>query len=603
MFLNKKLLKKEYRKVISFCVCVAMTVGVTGCSLVGKKDGNPTESPSPVAKEETKPETTEEIKADIPEVSEENVAAQEEDVAILHPIKVTYENSLTRPNAWENAVSVSWSSFILTGDEATEYDRLSKALVKYTKQVESNVTENFYNMKNSLVSALNYDTTLYEIPYEEYYYNDAGEYEDNWPYYLTQESRNNVIPVRTDSVAFSFVEDYYCYLGGAHPYYAYYPKNFDSQTGYEIMIEDVVKDTKVFYKELKKRLFEEYDYLFKADVETYLEGCTTGEYELDWLLESDGVTVVFNPYSIAAFASGMQVIKIPFDDEADLFTETYQKAPKQYVKPFLRDLTMQEDLNADGVKENLWAYAETGEEEGRYGESFLHIIIEDTEEVFHDYEVYNVVPYMIHTEDGNFLYCFHEGLAYGGSIQFYDLADARVRRIHMNQAGYLVNRGSEWENSDDGYNMSYTKHISYDETFTDPEAFCLGKVVSALSTLGGINQYHVGKDGLPVPEFDYYDVGFEWQNFGNEASFTLTLYTICDLEMMELDEEHQLTGKKVVVPAGTGLVYIRTDNHSFADFRMEDGTEIRAEIMADEWPQYIAGVELEDAFEEVYFAG
>lgn len=79
-----------------------------------------------------------------------------------------------------------------------------------------------------------------------------------------------------------------------------------------------------------------------------------------------------------------------------------------------------------------------------------------------------------------------------------------------------------------------------------------------------------------------------------------TFTTKVELEMDLVDEDLN-TGESLVLPIGTDIKYIRTDNASWADFRLDDGREVRARIVLDEFT--INDIEIMDALEGVAFAG
>ena len=151
----------------------------------------------------------------------------------------------------------------------------------------------------------------------------------------TSESRITV--TRADAKILSYRRDTYEYTGGAHPISGSNGFTFDSQTGEELLLSEVVDDLDGLYETLIEKLeafseenggnvlFEEYaDTVKSAVYSTVIEGTDTLA-ELQWTLGETGMTVYFNPYDVAPYAAGQITIELPYEDHKDLFSEAVLK--------------------------------------------------------------------------------------------------------------------------------------------------------------------------------------------------------------------------------------------------------------------------------------
>ena len=66
-----------------------------------------------------------------------------------------------------------------------------------------------------------------------------------------------------------------------------------------------------------------------------------------------------------------------------------------------------------------------------------------------------------------------------------------------------------------------------------------------------------------------------------------------DLEAEETEE----------VPAGTEFHFLRTDNESYVDMKMDDGRDCRVHVEFDGWERTVNGISEYDAFDGILYAG
>ena len=82
----------------------------------------------------------------------------------------------------------------------------------------------------------------------------------------------------------------------------------------------------------------------------------------------------------------------------------------------------------------------------------------------------------------------------------------------------------------------------------------------------------------------------------------MVLTSITDMTVDLIDEEGNLLGSTYTFPAGTTYRFIATDGSSFVDVEMSDGQRGRLYVTSG-WPIMVNGIDAEELFEMLYFAG
>ena len=75
-----------------------------------------------------------------------------------------------------------------------------------------------------------------------------------------------------------------------------------------------------------------------------------------------------------------------------------------------------------------------------------------------------------------------------------------------------------------------------------------------------------------------------------------------DIHLDRVDEKGNVTKKNVTVPSGSTFDLYRTDGEKVLDARLKDGSLVRF-IVEGTYPALIDGVNAEDLFEELFYAG
>lgn len=150
---------------------------------------------------------------------------------------------------------------------------------------------------------------------------DLGTYS----YYYSSFQSYNVM--RADSQVISLRSYNNDYAGGVHGDYAYYGTTFDTMTGEELKIQDIVADMPSFRhqvtKDIDKYLQENYsDGLFE-DYQDTVEQIWESEDGFNWYLNESGIMVIFNPYAVGPYAMGSVTVPLPYSAYASYLNQDY----------------------------------------------------------------------------------------------------------------------------------------------------------------------------------------------------------------------------------------------------------------------------------------
>ena len=169
-------------------------------------------------------------------------------------------------------------------------------------------------------------------------------YDENGGYYTFEQK---AYCERLDAKVVSAFVSKYIYTMGAHGGSYIQPYNYDAQTGEEITVDKVFKDTSALPEEIKTLLLEKYDpeLFFDADsltkdIKDIIEDPDYGG--LNFTLGVEGITARFGEYALAPYAAGTQEVLIPWT--ASYVDDTY--APDntdEYILPVYSGRTINVD--------------------------------------------------------------------------------------------------------------------------------------------------------------------------------------------------------------------------------------------------------------------
>ncbi|MDO4439099.1 MAG: hypothetical protein Q4B86_06625 [Eubacteriales bacterium] len=564
-------------KIIFITTFLAMTT--VGCT--SDKKNNISEESS---KTETLAENIEEIETDI--IENETKTDEETDTAsnnfIFTPLIA--EESIYGGTSSENInirYTVKYQSVILDEETAEVYPELSETLIRDKDE----------RMKAAFESA--------EVFKENMGYFTESAFEGME---LSDEVITSV--VRSDTNVLSLKMEGYSYGGGAHGNYYTVGTSYNSKSGEMLKLNDVVKDIEKLISVTKEKLAEAYpdglsgiehltEVLNNAADKAYgEEGFDAG---FGWTLGYNQLELYFNPYTLASYAEGQQVVKLGFDEYPELFNEAYtENIPDAYVYKLdnYEDITY-EDIDQDGENEEIrinMLYNGTGED---YPEDYVL-------EVSFDDKMYNTSlasyagyeNYFVKNNDGScYVYSFTK---HDNDYIMLDICKITKEGLMVSNAGNMEPAiiRSEYTDGEETENGEYTTYFnSLEYSLTNPAHLKLSSRLNSLSTYSGYRNYALNSDGFPVSETPYI--------IDNAVTFVLKK----DFEFEESYQNGKRTGKKLTLPEGTELYTHLTDGISYIVLRYENDKYVYAEINTNEYPQLINGVLAEEILDGMFYAG
>ena len=238
---------------------------------------------------------------------------------------------------------------------------------------------------------------------------------------------------RADSVVTSYLTDSYSDYGFIDDFRGMWGSNYDTQSGQELKLTDVIKDMEqipaLVLKELNSHLWAGDDYP-EAVITDYFKN--TPEDGISWTLDYNGVTFYFGDGDISEPGNGGQTATVSFAEHPELFVEKYMNVPEAYMVRLPLDASFFTDLDEDGTPEELNCTG-TYDRSGRFYSAFG--LYTDTDGYYHyeDVFAYGFNPHYVKTADGNhylYLFCedFDEGMRQMRLVVFSLNADGSVTK-------------------------------------------------------------------------------------------------------------------------------------------------------------------------------
>lgn len=258
---------------------------------------------------------------------------------------------------------------------------------------------------------------------------DLGDFE-------TQVSTVDVQVRRADSVVLSYVTDSYADYGFIEDFRAMWGRNYDVQTGEELLLSDVILDMEevpgIVCKELNSHLWAG-DFYSETVVEDYFKN--TSEDGISWSLDYNGVTFYFGYDDFSEMAIGGKTATISFAEYPELFNEKYTNVPEAYMVRLPLDYSFFTDLNGDGTLEELNCTGFFNETDRFYTQFGIYTNLNGSYQ-YEDLFAYDYQPYYVKTDDGNhYIYLFCEENEIGNHVQgqmmlvVYNVNDGVLTRV------------------------------------------------------------------------------------------------------------------------------------------------------------------------------
>ncbi len=442
---------------------------------------------------------------------------------------------------WGSICQMKYELFSLGEDSAYDYPELAQAVDEYNAIEEEALSGEFTSLEAGARAQLS------EVP-------DA---------FRMQVIERSIAVRRADEAALSVLLNTYYDYGGAHGGSQLAGVTFDT-AGKILELSDVVKDTNALPALIEEQLRAHYDPTYFYEPEEFPAWIEENLSEIPWTLETNGVTFYFNEYVIAPYASGYEIVTVPFEGHEDLFAKEFLEIPEAWCREIAPHVPAYEDLDGDGEAEDIRIWREWDENQMGTG---VHVAINDSD-VFQAMEIMDLSPVLVHTKNGkNALYIAVES-SYGYHLMLFELkADGAV---------YAGTREAYWHDlwtpGSESYYISQT-------VLTDPSDFMLDSPVNTVSYMSAYKHYKAGEDGFPVSMNEDYIL-----------NWPVELVLQQDFTFEEIDGDGNSIGE-CPVPAGSSVFWISSDGTTDAVFSYagEDGKEklIRTEVTLTEYETII----------------
>ena len=423
---------------------------------------------------------------------------------------------------------------------------------------------------------------------------------------------------RADAQAVSVVNAWTEYAGGVHESYGYAVSNFDTSTGAEITLESLLTPEGALT--LNSRLEEELNAVYPDLAPGYmLADYLTDDYTFS--LEPDGVTFWFNPYEIASYADGLLTVKLYFDRDADILNDTYKSADESWFVE-MGDSVPYRYAASDGSFHTAEAWALVNLEYPDWFDGFglefdgptdsdrwigrpSEIPLEETLRasegrniVLDNTGFFSFEAYYAHIPAGDYAVINLSMEDDSREIIVYRADGTLVQTMDMTGPGYFTYP----EPPEDADEIDWENYDSYRLTLTNPENTPLNTRSDLFGTWNPGGNYRLTGNGFQLQGELLYGSGF-----------TLTLKQDLTVTRQEPDEWTLATDTQITIPAGTQVDTVAVNpEQTAAYFRVPNPSPLTGDdkefIFAlsydnDEWPRTVNGVDENELFDGLMYAG
>ena len=335
--MRKKILTGKLAAVMTAAALMAAATACSAGTNAAPAEGS-TEAVTEAAPAEESTEAVTEAAADASANTEDNVTTEEAG---------TTETTESAENA-EDSGTLRWENISRSADTKLKLSVTDKELEEASENTDLPFSTRIQYVKvdesgyDALQKALDKDNAdSLELAKEEYSYNALKNMvEENESAAVPFALESTVLKKRADDKVVSYLRESYSQLGGAHPSTFFAGKNYDTKTGSELTLQDVVANYDDVYQyvldELAKNekqpenencYFDGYEDTVKemfygnSDFESAVTDANSEEtglypmpaFSVQWYLGDDGLNILFNDYDIAPYAYGPSLVTIPYD--------------------------------------------------------------------------------------------------------------------------------------------------------------------------------------------------------------------------------------------------------------------------------------------------
>lgn len=392
-----------------------------------------------------------------------------------------------------------------------------------------------------------------------------------------------------------------------------YTANFDSKTGKELAFSDVVKDDKQFFDLADKKAEESSEWYRELPSELVKEILVKGNKFL-WTVSAEGVSLYFDGYMDEEKQKEPIMLSIYFDEGEELFTEQYKNRETDYLIPFIGNAKWEVDVDGDGKRDSVYAKKVNTDVWDGYdrGITGLKAAVNGLETEL--IEGFDGDAYLLKKSGKYYMYVFMEEVDDATVLYRIDLARPEKKEGEYWSVA-LATRDYTWD--EDGL-KEHSRSIK--ETFSDIAGFYGESRNDVLSSNTAIIDWVIGEDAYPSPNGERYKV-----------YSTRVLHSLREIPAKKVDGNGEIIGD-ATIPADSYLLFMYSDNETWADMRIVDEKDVEEEGWGGEyryfkikdkslqdydgpcyriqmerdnetWSTTINGIEAEELLEGIMYAG
>lgn len=408
---------------------------------------------------------------------------------------------------------------------------------------------------------------------------------------------NKMSILRSDTAMVSVRSDFYDFFGGAHGNYGYYGYNFDTKTGKVLSVEDVFTSKEDLADIICTRLKEDYGedafYDFSTLKDTVSEEINRGSliFDVDYCFAN----IFFNPYDIAPYASGLFEVHLPLKEySGSLINEKYTQIPENFILHFSNSGELTFDLDGGGREDLIKINSNNSADVDYDFIESVSVTVNGQTSVPHDLYAYGLDSYLVKHNGKYYVYIFCSSENDYTYLIVYDINEAVPKLVEAPEESFPGVAPASVFNGNDYDDDKYYSYSVEKFAFVDPENMMMSLRTDLMSTVSVCCAFKAREDGFPY----YIDKEKGFLLLSNAYEFTANM----DLEGTKVDEDGNELGS-FTMTKGTKGKYYRTDNHTYGDLLLEDGTIVRFNVDNSDWPTTVNGINIEEAFDGIIYAG
>lgn len=541
------------KKLVSILLISALAIATVGCGQKNETtdgtgnaaeettDGQESAAADSDAAEDGSSENSENAEAD-----SETIDASQSSLLNIDITNVSLSASDEERDRYR-IVDIEYNKFSLADMDAKQHPELAKTLEDWNQNEDTEMTKELSRLKSSYIAS----------EYEEYV--DA----ENYP---TYENKLMGRILRADQTVFSVLHNFYIYEGGAHGYYTLNGDTYDVASGKQLNLSDVITDKDAFISAVIEKLKTKYTETdFFEDLNDFFkEKPIDGDGGINWSMDYSGVTVYFQPYELASYADGILSVRFSFAQEGNLFDAKYANVPDSYVAPLTDWIGTFADIDNDGKEDEINVFCNYPDEEYGYYSWDWNV---DGQTIASSTEGFSNDSYLVKKNDKYYAYMF---TTEENDYQVLSVVDLATHKNINEEYGWgLSLHGTDYGYDDNSYWYKQNALIN-------PDSFTLDTRMDLLSTYSGYKEYHVGDDGAPVSEDEFFAI----DNFG------FLIAPVRDLPCQIIDKDGNVLEENATLPADTMLRIIRNNGEDVVDLQAGDYEVTQPEWSDDEYPYW-----------------